>query len=117
MRPCMAELESSMIIGPSGELYLCLNDVGDAKEIVGNIITGERNFSQLAKYRNGRLTTYNEGCAKCDLLWMCGGGCPNLQYRNKYHGESNEVCSPLKQREMLNKYLDIRYEIQNHTKN
>lgn len=116
MRPCMAELESSIIIGPSGELYLCLNDVGDSKEIVGNIVTGEMNFSQLAKYRNGRLTTYNESCAECNLLWMCGGGCPNSQYRNKYHGERNEVCTPLKQKEMLNKYLDIRYEIQNHTK-
>lgn len=112
MRPCMAESESSLIIGPSGEIYHCLNDVGDTKEVAGNIMTGEFDFSKVAKYRNGRLTTYNEKCSGCNLRWMCGGGCPNSQYRNKYYGEQNEVCTPLRQKRLLNKYLDIRYEIQ-----
>lgn len=116
MRPCMAESESSLIIGPLGEVYHCLNDVGDNNEIAGNITTGEFDFSKVAKYRNGRLTTHNEKCSGCDLRWMCGGGCPNSQYRNKYYGEQNEVCTPLRQKELLNKYLDIRYEIQSNRK-
>ena len=112
MRPCMAEMESSIIIGPSGEMYLCLNDVGDANEVVGNIMTEKLNMPLISKYRNARLTAYNEACNGCKIRWMCGGGCPESQYRNKYYGEHNEICTPLRKKRILNKYLDVRYDIQ-----
>lgn len=116
MQPCMAESEGSWIIGPQGELYVCLNDVGDQKEIAGNIQNGDLNLSLVSKYRNGRLTAFNENCKKCKMLWLCGGGCPNSQYRNIEYGERNEVCSPLVDNLLLNRYLDARYEIQTKIK-
>lgn len=109
--PCMAECRNSTIIGPSGETYLCLNNVGDPKEVTGDIINGETNHYHVSMFRNGRLTVYNQTCIKCRNLWICGGGCPNSQYRNKVYGEKNEVCSPLRQLSVLNRYLDVRYEI------
>lgn len=112
MQPCMAESEGSWIIGPNGELYVCLNDVGDKNETAGNILNGNLNLSLVSKYRNGRLTAFNESCKECKMLWLCGGGCPNSQYRNFKYGECNEVCSPLVDDLLLNRYLDVRYEIQ-----
>lgn len=117
MRPCMAECEGSVIIGPDGETYVCLNDVGNLKESSGNIVTGEINPELVSRYRNARLTAYNPSCQKCKILWLCGGGCPHAQYRNKTYNEHNDTCTPVKRLSMLHKYLDVRYEIKTKINN
>lgn len=57
-----------VIIGPSGEQYLCLRDVGDSNEVVGNSLTKQYNPSIISQYHNGRLTTVNLVCQNCDFF-------------------------------------------------
>ncbi|MDR1984957.1 MAG: radical SAM protein [Prevotellaceae bacterium] len=113
--PCMAECVNSDMIGPKGEMYLCLKDVGDEKEITGNIFTGKTNISLLAEYCSGNLTINNIKCRNCKVFWLCGGGCPNHKHRNKKYGEQHDICNPIKNTELLKKYLDLHYEIKKRT--
>jgi len=52
------------------------------------------------------------------MLALCGGGCANINYRNKKYGENNDPCVLFKKEEFLKKFLDIYYSIKkNHEKN
>ena len=108
--PCMAVSPYTTIVGPDGELYLCLKDVGDEKESIGNIIEGRKNMALIAMYGSGYLTFKNPKCANCKVLSICGGGCPNIQYRNMMYGENNDNCSPFKYSKYLDKCIDIYYD-------
>lgn len=108
--PCMAESPYTTIVGPDGELYLCLKDVGDKKESIGNIVEGRKNMALISMYGSGYLTFKNPACVNCQVLSICGGGCPNIQYRNMIYGENNDTCSPFKYVKYLDKCLDIYYD-------
>lgn len=108
---CMAENPNNLIIGPSGEIHLCLKDVGDEKEIIGNILSEGRKLQQIAEYCSGYFAFSNDECKKCNVVALCGGGCPNLKYRNAKYGEKHDCCVPFKNKTILKKYLDIHYEI------
>lgn len=108
--PCMATSPYTTVVGPDGELYLCLKDVGDRKECVGNIFTGRNNAAMVAMYGSGYLTFRNPQCVDCKMLSICGGGCPNVQYRKKMYGEEYDACVPLKYPEYTNRCLDIYYD-------
>ncbi|MDR2291945.1 MAG: radical SAM protein [Prevotellaceae bacterium] len=109
--PCMSESINTDMIGPKGEMYLCLKDVGDENEVIGNIFTGKTNIVLISEYCSGNLTLNNTECQKCKVLWLCGGGCPNHKYRNKKYGEHHDICNPIKNIEILKKFLDLHYEI------
>jgi uncharacterized protein len=108
---CMAESPYSDMVGPNGEMYLCLKDVGDKREEVGSIFDERRNVSLLSKYCTGYLTFYDRKCSRCHVLGLCGGGCANIKYRNKKYNEKNDPCPPYRDYLILEKYLDIHYEI------
>jgi len=110
-RPCMSECVNTDMIGPNGEMYLCLKDVGDEKEIIGNIFTGKSNTSKLARYCVENIKQlHKEPCLSCQVKWLCGGGCPNHLYRKQQYGEKHDVCIPLRNKKILQKYLDLHYE-------
>lgn len=107
---CMAESPYTNMVGPNGELYLCLKDVGDEKECIGDIFKGKTNTRLAACYGTGYLTFRSDECRDCNVVTLCGGGCANLKYRNKKYSESNDACVPFKNMTYLEKYLDIHYE-------
>lgn len=108
--PCIAESPYTNIVGPDGELYICLKDVGDLKESIGNIHEGRNNTAMIAMYGTGYLTFRNSECQNCKALSICGGGCPNVRYRNLKYGENNDTCSPFKYNDYIDKCLDIYYD-------
>ncbi|MDR2829851.1 MAG: radical SAM protein [Methanobrevibacter sp.] len=108
--PCMAECVNTDMIGPKGEMYLCLKDVGDENEIIGDIFTGKTNIALISEYCTGKIKL-NKECSKCKVFWLCGGGCPNHKHRNKKYGEQHDICNPIKNINILKKFLDLHYEI------
>ena len=115
---CMAESPYTDMIGPRGEMYLCLKDAGDSEETIGNIYEGRNKIKMIAAYSTGQLTFNSLKCNQCNMLALCGGGCANINYRNKKYGENNDPCVPFKKEEFLKKFLDIYYSIKkNHEKN
>jgi uncharacterized protein len=111
MRNCMAESPYTDMVGPKGEMYLCLKDVGDRNEEIGSIFNGKTNIHMIANYCNGGLTFDDKTCSDCFVIGLCGGGCANLKYRNNKYKERNDVCVPYRDTAILEKYLDIHYEI------
>lgn len=111
MKSCMAECINTCIVGPEGELYLCLQDVGSKEGQVGSIFTGKTNMRLMSAYCSGDLTFNSPECRDCKVLTFCGGGCVNKRYRNIHYGEGHYYCAAYKDKDLFEKYLDLHYEI------
>lgn len=111
LRSCMAEMESTYVVGPRGELYLCLQDVGNKDAEIGSLSEGKNNLPLLAAYCSGNLTFNSKECRDCNILTFCGGGCVNKQYRHRKYGEQHSMCAGYKDTDIFEKYLDLHYEI------
>lgn len=108
---CLAENPYSTVIGPEGEQYLCLKDVGDENEVVGNIFDNKKNVSKIVHYAVKTFCYDNDECNKCHAVALCGGGCPNLKYRKNTYNEDHDYCAQFKNINTMKRYLDLHYEI------
>lgn len=111
LKSCMAERSCTNLIGPNGEMYLCLQDVGNKDAEIGSIFSGKNNLRLISAYTSGNLTFNSDECRECNVLSFCGGGCVNKRYRNKKCGEKHSMCAAYKDQDFFNKYLDLHYEI------
>lgn len=111
MRNCMAEHIDTDMVGPKGELYLCLQDAGNKDAEIGSIFNGKNNLRLISAYCSGNLTFNSEECRDCKVVTFCGGGCVNKRYRKIKYGEEHQVCAAYKDQDMLERYLDLHYEI------
>ena len=83
---CGACRKASLVIDPKGNLYKCWHDIGNAEEIVGNII----DFSQQDESKNPNFIKWfqkspfeNKECIQCYYLPICMGGCPKKRMNGK----------------------------------
>ncbi|WP_421921055.1 radical SAM protein [Marinifilum sp.] len=107
---CLVRNPNSLIVGWKGEIYKCFEDLGNEELIVGSLHDKDiwTNQELISKYSVG-IDHYNDPkCIKCSYLPICNGGCPLRRLENKYHGKSNDCCTPFKGR--LNDYLELYYE-------
>lgn len=111
LKSCMAECINTDLVGPRGELYLCLQDVGNKEAEIGSIFEGKNNLRLMAAYCSGNLTFNSAECRNCHVLTFCGGGCVNKRYRNIKYGDNHYICAAYKDKDMFEKYLDLHYEI------
>ena len=111
MRSCMAEMVNTQIVGPKGEIYLCLQDVGNPHAVAGTLFDGKNNMPLVSAYCSGNLTFNSRKCRDCEVLTFCGGGCVNKRYRTKKYNEPHDVCAAYKDKDIFEKYLDLHYEI------
>jgi uncharacterized protein len=82
---CGADSESHFMVGPSGELYQCWEDVGDFNKTVGNIYsTMQENQNYVSEYMEFDPTTHPK-CSNCQVMTLCMGGCP--KQRLQHNGE------------------------------
>ena len=102
---CMLQRANAFIIGPEGELYKCWEDVGSSEKIVGSIMDNElHNYGLLMKYMQ-ECRPIREECRECMVFPVCDGGCGRQQYRNKFEGGEFQLCSGLKDNNVLKKML------------
>lgn len=89
---CNAVCKSGLVIGSEGELYKCLNCVGNPAEVVGNIRT-----HTVRNAREAEWLAYDpfqsEECRACLVLPICMGGCP---LRARLPGMFSERCHPFR---------------------
>lgn len=80
---CSADSINSFVVDHNGELYKCLNDIGNKNRSVGNIKNEVNKINELnIDYLMWSPFNYNE-CIKCNLLPLCMGGCPYLGLMSK----------------------------------
>lgn len=107
---CTANCLNSYIIGPSGEIYKCWNDVGNASRIIGYIDKEELSNKDLfVKYISDSSCFEDEKCKDCLFFPICSGGCAWYRYRNKYEDGKFDICAIQKDNDMLKKYLLAHY--------
>jgi possible arylsulfatase regulator len=102
---CMIQALSSYIIGPEGEIYKCWNDVGESDKIIGNIFNQSLNSSSLFIKYMLHTSAFNDECKDCLAFPLCDGGCGYHRYRNNFENCHFDLCSPLKNKEILKRAL------------
>lgn len=70
---CSAQ-SNSYIFDPFGNIYSCLEVVGNKKEVIGNYISNTIWTKEKDKWFNRDISTINK-CSKCKYALICGGGC------------------------------------------
>jgi uncharacterized protein len=110
---CTANRQNAFVVGPEGELYKCWDDVGKPEMVVGNIYAKETitDNGLCARYSLG-VDAYNDPqCRACEVLPICGGGCPHKRLLKKFYGgKDGNHCSVYKERliDYLEAYIDIK---------
>lgn len=106
---CFARHYNSYLIGPDGRLYKCWHDLGDNEKSIGNIMDIELlNNDLLAKFLIGTDPFQDKKCRDCQFMMVCGGGCPNERFINKYEGGKIDTCSIFKHKfkELLSAHIE-----------
>ncbi len=84
--------DGDIVIGARGEIYKCLDTVGDKQWICGSI--GELSLSARPQwYEDWLLWTPSKSsaCKVCVLQPLCNGGCPhNALFTDKKHGTTTQ---------------------------
>lgn len=113
-KTCCALCVNSYIIGPTGEIYKCWNDVSDMSKVIGYINKPDiENKTLYYRYHEG-CAWYNDSlCKSCFFLPICNGKCAWYNERNLYHGANYNLCQCLQKAPgLLNKCLAYFYESQ-----
>lgn len=110
---CYATRLNDYTIGPRGEIYSCLRDVGNDEMLRGNIHDNDviTNWTVFSRFFVGVDPFEDEKCRACFYLPICGGGCPYDRVLNKYHNQAIDTCTMHKGSAVLEKMLEIHYEI------
>ena len=95
--PCPLRNRASFAIGPDGNIYKCLELLGNKKKAIGNMLSLEIDIKKQVNYAMSYSPFDDEECCNCSVLPLCGGGCPldREQSCNKNTGNS---CSIIKKR-------------------
>lgn len=105
--PCMYRASWYLAIDPHGNLYKCIEQLGNTSERIGSL-----NEDFISKHRMAMSAFQedpfsDEECLNCPVFPICGGGCP-LDRIKKANGETRDVCS--KYKDGLRKMLPVIYE-------
>lgn len=107
---CVATIKNGFVVGPEGEIYNCLHDVGIKEMKVGSIFKGEPwNLKLLANYMVGTDPYNDKECVDCFYLPVCDGGCANMRLKNIFYDDNIPTCTKFKDR--LPDFLEAYYEI------
>lgn len=111
-KTCCASSLSSYIIGPTGEIYKCWNDVSDTSKIIGRIDQTEiQNKTLFYRYHQGCAWYNDPECKKCFFMPICNGKCAWYNERNIYHNGEYNLCQCLQKAPgLLDKCLEHYYE-------
>lgn len=108
---CMASNLNSWVVGPDGELYNCLSEVGVPSKVVGNVKDNTiTNMDHITQFMVGVSPFENAQCKQCHALPICGGGCA-LDRIAKKNGQAIDTCTIFKNKGKLAELLKIHYEI------
>lgn len=105
--PCMYRHIKSFCIDPSGNMYKCLEHLGDPQYKIGNILEGKISQRKMVMATFQEDPFINTECLSCNVFPVCGGGCPVDRIKKKINHEI-DCCSIY--RTKLAKMLPYLYE-------
>lgn len=82
--------KGDIVIGTDGEIYKCLDTLGDTKWMSGHIKNFGNNCNDIPDWMEkwSNWTPFkSQKCKNCTLIPLCNGGCPhNALFDDKKHG-------------------------------
>ena len=96
--PCMYRTSWHFAIDPEGNLYKCLEHLGDPTKRVGSLRDDWISMERLSKAAFEESAFDNISCVECKVFPICGGGCPLDRINNsKDDKEARIICSKYKE--------------------
>lgn len=105
--PCMYRASWYYAIDAEGNLYKCIEHLGNPLERIGTIKEDNLSLKKLALSAFQEDAFSDPECVNCAVFPICGGGCP-LDRIKKARGIPREICS--KYKTGLAKILPIAYD-------
>lgn len=93
--PCMYKTVDCYAIAPNGDMFKCIEDLGDESRAVGNLLKKEVSLKKLADCTFKYDCFLNQECLECNVFPICGGGCPLDREKDK--GINHIACSLYKE--------------------
>lgn len=90
--PCMYRLPYILAIDSKGYIYHCLEHLGQPSLSIGNITIGKLSSMKLSNMAFSADPFLDEECLHCNVLPICGGGCPIDRMKEKGK-EKKSYCS------------------------
>lgn len=84
--------DADITIGVNGEIYKCLDTIGEEEWIVGNINKNSKEYEkEWYNEWQSWMPSDSNTCANCKLLPLCNGGCPhNALFSQKKHNSMGQ---------------------------
>jgi uncharacterized protein len=101
--PCTAVRVNDLVVGSRGELYKCVDSVGNPHEVIGHLKRWRDPDDRVLKWL--RYDPFaDEGCRTCIALPTCMGGCAH----NEMTAPGDSKCSTfrLTHRRQVEEYVD-----------
>lgn len=93
---CPLRHSGTLMIGPDGSIYKCLEQIGDKFKSIGNIKAHSISISKMARFALGNEPFNDIECSNCSILPICGGGCP-IDRDKKASGKNISLCPSIKE--------------------
>ncbi|MCW8796570.1 MAG: SPASM domain-containing protein [Chlorobium sp.] len=110
---CVAHFNNMYVIGPSGELYKCWEDVGIPEMTIGNVNSKSpiTKHHIQAQYTIATDQYAHEECKACSFLPICSEICPKtwLDARKNSVNKHDAYCTHYKTH--LSECMDVFYDI------
>ena len=106
--PCMYRAENHYAIDPDGNIYKCLEHLGNSSFAIGNILQKNMSITKIVNNIFEDNPFYDTECCNCNVFPICGGGCPLDRIKNRRKKEKSN-CSFYKTQ--LSKLLPYLYNI------
>lgn len=90
-KPCMYRTVDHYAIAPNGDMFKCVELVRDSSRAVGNLLQKQVSFRDLSESALRYEGVWHEECMQCNVLPVCGGGCPLDRERDA--GENRAACN------------------------
>lgn len=99
---CMTNRLSSYIIGSSGEIYKCWNDVNHPEKVIGSILEDKmQNTSLFYRYIYETSPFNSNQCKNCLVFPVCSGTCASYRYKNLFEQKNFDLCTIIKDPHIL----------------
>ncbi len=89
--PCMYRSTNCFAIDDKGDIFKCIEHLGNPDKRIGNVVSGHLSLKKLAASIFEKDPFEDLECIECNVFPICGGGCPidNIEKNRK-------ACSFLK---------------------
>ncbi len=109
--PCMYSSIDTIAVDSGGYLYKCIEHIGDISQSVGNINTKKIDNYKFVKAVLCTDPFEDKNCKHCNILPICGGGCPLDRIKRQEEGADINLCPMYKGN--IEKIIKRVYELQN----